>query len=106
MLSDIPSPFVRDAVAFLVLAGVWGTVKAQPVSIRKYIVVDEGWAFVELNPKTGKPYFPMAVEFIPEITRTGRHYGVSFILSSQLVYTFGQARLWNYQHPGGQSSVL
>jgi DNA helicase HerA-like ATPase len=89
VLSDIPSNFVRDGVAFLLLALVWSTVKQEQIrSRRKFIVVDEGWAFVETNPRTGKPFFPMAVEYIPEIARTGRHYGVSFILASQLVSDF------------------
>jgi Type IV secretory pathway, VirB4 components len=89
VLSDIPSNFVRDGVAFLLLALVWSTVKEEKIrSRRKFIVVDEGWAFVETNPRTGKPFFPMAVEYIPEIARTGRHYGVSFILASQLVSDF------------------
>ena len=88
VLSDVQSPFVRDALAFLILASVWRTIKGLPVSLKKFIVVDEGWAFVETNPRTGKPYFPMAIEFIPEIARTGRHYSAAFIMASQLVSDF------------------
>ncbi len=40
-LSDIDSPFVRDAVAFLLLGAVWSTVKEMPLSTRKFIVIDE-----------------------------------------------------------------
>ena len=75
----------RDIVAFLTLARVWRTIKSLPVSARKVVVIDEGWAFVEDNPKTGKPYFPMAVEYIPEIARTGRHYNAAFIIATQQV---------------------
>ncbi len=94
-LSDIESPFVRDAVAFLLLGAVWSTVKEMPLSTRKFMVIDEGWAFVETNPRTGKPYFPMTVEYIPEIARTGRHYSAAFIMASQLVSDFvgGQGRV-------------
>ena len=88
VLSDISSPFVRDAVAFLILASLWKVIKDQPVSQKKFIIVDEGWAFVETNPRTGKPYFPLVVEFIPEIARTGRHYSAALILASQLVSDF------------------
>ena len=88
VLSDIPSPFVRDALAFLILASIWKVVKQVPASQKKFIVVDEGWAFVEANPRTGKPYFPLAVEFIPEIARTGRHYSAALIIASQLVSDF------------------
>jgi hypothetical protein len=75
----------RDIVAFLTLARVWRTIKSLPVSARKVVVIDEGWAFVENNPSTGKPYFPMAVEYIPEIARTGRHYNTAFIIATQQV---------------------
>ncbi|MDG6930164.1 MAG: hypothetical protein JRN26_01805 [Nitrososphaerota archaeon] len=88
VLSDIQSSFVRDALAFLILGAVWNTVKEQPVSLRKFLVIDEGWAFVETNPRTGKPYFPMAIEYIPEIARTGRHYSMAFLIASQLVSDF------------------
>ena len=90
VLSDIQSPIIRDAVAFLILASLWRTIKQQPPSLRKFIVVDEGWAFVEENPRTGKPYFPLAVEFVPEIARTGRHYSTAFIIASQLVSDFAK----------------
>ena len=75
----------RDIVAFLTLARVWRTVKSLPVPARKVVVIDEGWAFVEDNPKTGKPYFPMAVEYVPEIARTGRHYNTAFFIATQQV---------------------
>jgi len=46
VLSDIPSNFVRDGVAFLLLALVWGIVKDEQIrNRRKFVVVDEGWAF-------------------------------------------------------------
>jgi hypothetical protein len=51
-------------------------------------VVDEGWSLVEKNPRTGKPYFPLAVEYVPEIARTGRHYNACFLISTQLVSDF------------------
>ncbi len=88
VLSDVTSAHVRDALAFLVLAALWRVIKSRPLSERKYIIVDEGWAFVETNPRTGRPYFPMAIEFIPEIARTGRHYRTAFIIASQLVSDF------------------
>ncbi|MEM4091090.1 MAG: hypothetical protein QXQ46_10215, partial [Thermoplasmatales archaeon] len=75
----------RDIVAFLTLGRVWKTIKSLPTSARKVVVIDEGWAFVEDNPKTGKPYFPMAVEYIPEIARTGRHYNAAFFIATQQV---------------------
>ncbi|MEM3553558.1 MAG: hypothetical protein QW658_01210 [Candidatus Bathyarchaeia archaeon] len=75
----------RDIVAFLTLGRVWKTIKSLPTSARKVVVIDEGWAFVEDNPKTGKPYFPMAVEYIPEIARTGRHYNTAFFIATQQV---------------------
>jgi type IV secretory pathway VirB4 component len=59
-----------------------------PVSMKKAIVVDEGWSLVEKNPRTGKPYFPLAVEYVPEIARTGRHYNCSFIICTQLIADF------------------
>ncbi len=87
-LSDISSPMMRDAVAFLILGAVWEVIKRQPADVKKYLVVDEGWAFVETNPRTGKPYFPLAVEYMPEIARTGRHYSTAFIVATQLVSDF------------------
>ncbi|MDG7051459.1 MAG: hypothetical protein JRN19_03310 [Nitrososphaerota archaeon] len=75
----------RDIVAFLVLARVWRTIRSLPVSACKAVVIDEGWAFVEDNPKTGRPYFPMAVEYVPEIARTGRHYNTAFFIATQQV---------------------
>jgi len=85
VLSNIASSTVRDAAAYLVLAWIWRTVKKLPVRERKMIVVDEGWAFVETDPRTGKPYFPGAVGFVPEIARTGRHYNAAFIIATQRV---------------------
>lgn len=87
-LSDITSPMIRDAVAFLILGAIWEVIKRQPLGLKKYLVVDEGWAFVETNSRTGKPYFPLAVEYIPEIARTGRHYSTAFIVATQLVSDF------------------
>ncbi|MEM3186377.1 MAG: DUF87 domain-containing protein [Conexivisphaerales archaeon] len=75
----------RDVIAFLTLGMVWKTIKSLPTKARKIVVIDEGWAFVESNPKTGKPYFPMAVEYIPEIARTGRHYNTAFFIATQQV---------------------
>ena len=43
---------------------------------------------VEKNPRTGKPYFPLAVEYVPEIARTGRHYNTCFLIATQLVSDF------------------
>jgi energy-coupling factor transporter ATP-binding protein EcfA2 len=89
VLNDIPNPEIRDAAAFLTFSAVWRTVKDRmPVSMRKAIVVDEGWSLVEKNPRTGKPYFPLAVEYVPEIARTGRHYNCSFTICTQLVADF------------------
>jgi type IV secretory pathway VirB4 component len=48
-------------------------------------VVDEGWSLVEINPRTGRPYFPLAVECVSEIARTGRHYNPAFVIATQLV---------------------
>jgi len=75
----------RDVAAFLTLGMVWRTIRSLPVSARKVVVIDEGWAFVEDNPRTGRPYFPMAVEYIPEIARTGRHYNAAFFIATQQV---------------------
>ncbi|BBE42460.1 VirB4 family type IV secretion system protein [Conexivisphaera calida] len=85
VLSSIEGAAVRDAAAYLALAWVWKNVKKSPVRTRKMIVVDEGWAFVEVNPKTGKPYFPGTVEFVPEVARTGRHYNAAFMIATQRV---------------------
>ena len=48
-------------------------------------MVDEGWSLAEVNPRTGRPYFPLAVEYVPEIARTGRHYNAAFVFATQLV---------------------
>ncbi|BBE42057.1 VirB4 family type IV secretion system protein [Conexivisphaera calida] len=85
VLSSIEGAAVRDAAAYLALAWVWRNVKRAPVRVRKMIMVDEGWAFVETNPKTGKPYFPGTVEFVPEVARTGRHYNAAFMIATQRV---------------------
>jgi hypothetical protein len=45
-------------------------------------VIDEGWSLVEINPRTGRPYFPLAVEYVPEIVRTGRHYNTAFVVAT------------------------
>jgi hypothetical protein len=89
VLSDIRSPEIRDAAAFLAFSAIWRFVKERmPVSMKKAIVVDEGWSLVEKSPRTGKPYFPLAVEYVPEIARTGRHYNCSFLIATQLVSDF------------------
>ncbi len=88
VLNDIPNPELRDAAAFLSLSAVWNIVKAEKRARKKAIVIDEGWALVEKNPRTGKPYFPMAVEYVPEIARTGRHYNTCFLIATQLVADF------------------
>lgn len=88
VLYDLPPGELRDAAAFLTLAAVWKSIQDTsifPVSQRKAIVIDEGWALVETNPRTGKPYFQLAVEFVPEIARTARHYNTNFTLATQLV---------------------
>ena len=85
VLSTVGSAAVRDAAAYLLLAWIWGNVKRLPLRERKVIVIDEGWAFVEMDPRTGRPYFPAAVEFVPEIARTGRHYNAAFVIATQRV---------------------
>ena len=70
VLYDLPPGELRDAAAFLTLSAVWRQMqdtKVVPVSRRKIIVIDEGWSLVEINPRTGRPYFPLAVEYVPEI---------------------------------------
>lgn len=88
VLNDIPNAQIRDAAAFLTLAAVWQVIKSQPVARKKAIVIDEGWSLVEINPRTGKPYFQLAVEYVPEIARTGRHYNTCFAIATQLVSDF------------------
>ncbi|HEV2227299.1 MAG TPA: hypothetical protein VGR56_10915 [Nitrososphaerales archaeon] len=89
VLNDIQNPEIRDAAAFLTFSAIWRLVKDKmPVSMKKAIVVDEGWSLVEKNPRTGKPYFPLAVEYVPEIARTGRHYNTCFLIATQLVSDF------------------
>jgi energy-coupling factor transporter ATP-binding protein EcfA2 len=89
VLNDIQNPEIRDAAAFLSFSAIWRLVKDKmPVSMKKAIVVDEGWSLVEKNPRTGKPYFPLAVEYVPEIARTGRHYRTCFLIATQLVSDF------------------
>jgi len=85
ILSNIASSAVRDAAAYMILAWIWGSVKKLPVRDHKIIAVDEGWAFVETDPRTGKPYFPGAVELVSEIARTGRQYNAAFMIATQRV---------------------
>ena len=88
LLYDLPPGELRDAAAFLALSAIWKKIQDTdtiPVSRRKVIVVDEGWSLVEINPRTGRPYFPLAVEYVPEIARTGRHYNAAFVVATQLV---------------------
>ncbi|MGA2663440.1 MAG: hypothetical protein ABSF83_00645 [Nitrososphaerales archaeon] len=88
VLYDLPPGELRDAAAFLALSAVWKTIQETdkvPISRKKAIVVDEGWSLVEINPRTGRPYFPLAVEYVPEISRTGRHYNTAFVIATQLV---------------------
>ncbi len=73
VLDEIADPKARDSAAFLSLAAIWKVIKGLPIYEKKIIVIDEGWAFVETNPRTGTPYFTLASTFVPEITRTGRH---------------------------------
>jgi hypothetical protein len=87
VLYDLPPGEIRDAAAFLALSAVWRKIqdKAIPEETKKAIVIDEGWSLVEVNPRTGRPYFPLAVEYVPEIARTGRHYKTAFVIATQLV---------------------
>ncbi|MGP8057106.1 MAG: VirB4 family type IV secretion system protein [Nitrososphaerales archaeon] len=88
VLYDLPPGELRDAAAFLALSAIWKKIQDTdniPISRRKAIVVDEGWSLVEVNPRTGRPYFPLAVEYVPEIARTGRHYNAAFVVATQLV---------------------
>jgi hypothetical protein len=88
VLYDLPPGELRDAAAFLALAAIWRKIhdtETIPVSRKKAIVIDEGWSLVEINPRTGRPYFPLAVEYVPEIARTGRHYNAAFVVATQLV---------------------
>jgi len=87
VLYDLPPGEIRDAAAFLALSAVWRKIqdKAIPEETKKAIVIDEGWSLVEINPRTGRPYFPLAVEYVPEIARTGRHYKTAFVIATQLV---------------------
>jgi hypothetical protein len=88
VLYDLPPGELRDAAAFLALSSIWKKIQDTetiPISTRKAIVVDEGWSLVEINPRTGRPYFPLAVEYVPEIARTGRHYNAAFVIATQLV---------------------
>jgi hypothetical protein len=88
VLYDLAPGELRDAAAFLALSAIWKKIQDTdtiPISRRKAIVVDEGWSLVEINPRTGRPYFPLAVEYVPEIARTGRHYNAAFVVATQLV---------------------
>ncbi|MDA4127600.1 MAG: hypothetical protein OK452_10450 [Thaumarchaeota archaeon] len=88
VLYDLPPGELRDAAAFLALSAIWKKIQNTdtiPIARRKAIVVDEGWSLVEINPRTGRPYFPLAVEYVPEIARTGRHYNAAFVFATQLV---------------------
>ncbi len=88
VLYDLPPGELRDAAAFLALAAIWRKIQDTetiPVSRKKAVVIDEGWSLVEINPRTGRPYFPLAVEYVPEIARTGRHYNAAFVVATQLV---------------------
>jgi hypothetical protein len=88
VLYDLPPGELRDAAAFLALSAIWKKIQDTdtiPISRRKAIVVDEGWSLVEINPRTGRSYFPLAVEYVPEIARTGRHYNAAFVVATQLV---------------------
>jgi hypothetical protein len=87
VLYDLPPGEIRDAAAFLALSAVWRKIQDNdiPEETKKAIVIDEGWSLVEINPRTGRPYFPLAVEYVPEIARTGRHYRTAFVIATQLV---------------------
>jgi len=88
VLYDLPPGEIRDAAAFLALSAIWRKIqdKAIPEDTRKAIVIDEGWSLVGINPMTGRPsYFPLAVEYVPEIARTGRHSRTAFVIATQLV---------------------
>jgi len=88
VLYDLPPGELRDAAAFLALSAIWRKIQDTdtiPIARRKAIVIDEGWSLVEINPRTGRPYFPLAVEYVPEIARTGRHYNAAFVVATQLV---------------------
>jgi energy-coupling factor transporter ATP-binding protein EcfA2 len=88
VLYDIPDPKTRDAAAFLTLSAVWQKLRTMPASIKKALVVDEGWSFMERDPDTGKMYFPLAVKYIPEIARTARRHNVLFLVATQMVSDF------------------
>ena len=89
VLNDIESPELRDAALFLSLSAVWSLItRTENDGRRKAVVIDEGWALVEKRPGTGKPYFPMAVDYVPKIARTGRHYRTCFLIATQLVSDF------------------
>src|SRR5256712_524305 len=88
VLYDLPPGELRDAAAFLALSAIWRKIQDTdtiPIARRKAIVIDEGWSLVAINPRTGRPYFPLAVEYVPEIARTGRHYNTAFVVATQLV---------------------
>jgi hypothetical protein len=88
VLYGLPPGELRDAAAFLALSAIWKKIQDTdtiPISRREAIVIDEGWSLVEINPRTGRPYFPLAVEYVPEIARTGRHYNAAFVVATQLV---------------------
>src|ERR1700691_6632744 len=88
LLYDLPPGELRDAAAFLALAAIWKKIQDTdtiPISRRKAIVVDEGWSLVEINPRTGRPYFPLAVEYVPEIARPGRHYRTGSVTGTRFV---------------------
>lgn len=85
VLYDLPPGELRDAAAFLALSAIWRKIQDTdtiPIAKRKAIVIDEGWSLVEINPRTGRPYFPLAVEYVPEIVRTGRHYNTAFVVAT------------------------
>ncbi|MGP8125184.1 MAG: hypothetical protein ACLQEQ_04850 [Nitrososphaerales archaeon] len=43
---------------------------------------------LQKDPSTGRMYFPLAVKYIPEIARDGRHHQLLFVVATQLVSDF------------------
>lgn len=83
-LKDMPA-WIQDTATFLVFSYVWARIKEMQKSVKKMVVVDEGWTLVGVG--SGQK-MPLASDYVPEIARTGRHHNCAFILSMQLASDF------------------
>jgi hypothetical protein len=94
VLSALPE-WAKDVAQFLAFSYSWQIISRLPVSIKKMVVVDEGWRLIS-PASSGKAIasthlaspINVAASYVPRIARTGRHYNCAFILATQLARDF------------------